>query len=332
MSNNQALYSSFYIGHAIITRRCNFSCPYCRISRVSTEIMKKELEPLEWSNIIKTYQDTLGTFFVITGGEPLVYKGNTEKIIELVRLLKGYKYTIQSNSMLLTENLARKLVESGLHGFSVSIDYPPENKDPRSMSGYKALSYFNKYKIYDLHTTVTLYPWNIEYLPRIVSEIIKYDSWIEINFAFTHNPTDNNLRYYSLFKPLDPKIWDKENVIKILKKTDNILKINGYKKIHFPISKIIENIDLFLGIRQFYCEKPEVIVIDYDGNMRLCYHIEGNKVRRWGSMLAIKYLEDFVIDWIEDRIKFCNGCNWECPITKYLGLDKEGFYHVIPNR
>jgi radical SAM protein with 4Fe4S-binding SPASM domain len=100
----------------ILTKRCNANCIHCCASanedheEFSLENIKKLIHIAEKNNVF---------YFVLTGGEPLLYK----HFWETLDLCKGnVGIVINSNGTLITENIARKLKERGVGNVHISLD------------------------------------------------------------------------------------------------------------------------------------------------------------------------------------------------------------------
>jgi len=102
-----------------LTNRCNLKCKMCEIvNRPSRE--EDELTTAEIKRIISEGADLGVKQVVLTGGEPLLRKD----IFELCRFCseKGIHSVVTSNSTLIDEKTAEKIVESGLSHLHISID------------------------------------------------------------------------------------------------------------------------------------------------------------------------------------------------------------------
>jgi pyrroloquinoline quinone biosynthesis protein E len=66
-------------------------------------------------------------YITFAGGEPLLY----EQLAEAVKYAKdsGFVVTMTTNGSLVTEKTARELVDAGIDGVGVSLDYPGEKYD-----------------------------------------------------------------------------------------------------------------------------------------------------------------------------------------------------------
>lgn len=106
-----------------VTDRCNFRCVYCTPSEM--------VEYAEREHLL-TYEEILRFLRVaapegirkvrITGGEPLVRRDVVEELIVPAIEIDGVKEVYLSTNALLLERYARRLRETGLKGFNISLD------------------------------------------------------------------------------------------------------------------------------------------------------------------------------------------------------------------
>ena len=109
-----------------VSRRCNIHCRYCG-SSCSLEEDETELKAADWIRItdqIAEDYDPERVMIAVTGGEPLFKAG----IFDVFKHLheKGFHYGMVTNSTLLNEENARRLVECGMNSISLSCDSIPE--------------------------------------------------------------------------------------------------------------------------------------------------------------------------------------------------------------
>ena len=98
---------------------CMLHCPQCPVGIKSTE-ERKLLDIKTFSSILEKTQKYVHTMIFHFQGEPLL----NSQLSEMIRLARQYKiYTMLStNGLLMTENLANRLIESGLSHIIISID------------------------------------------------------------------------------------------------------------------------------------------------------------------------------------------------------------------
>lgn len=113
-----------------VTRECNLSCAYCG-SVCGAKPQRKELPIEEFiaaARQIASDFDPGDIVVAVTGGEPLTKPG----VMELFRTLKelGFFYGMVSNGWLLTDEVAKQLVEEvDMSSLTLSMDAPPPLND-----------------------------------------------------------------------------------------------------------------------------------------------------------------------------------------------------------
>lgn len=111
-----------------ITPRCNLSCIHCG-SRCDEHALTEEVSLDEYRVLLERVRDAFGTgvFIAMTGGEPLLRKD----IFELGSMIRdmGFSWGMTTNATLITPDVAKRLVASGLRTVSVSIDGTPTTHD-----------------------------------------------------------------------------------------------------------------------------------------------------------------------------------------------------------
>lgn len=108
-----------YIGFSVGTL-CNFKCQHCDLWRVKTE-PRKYLKTNQVKRLLRQLRDWLGPFrLVLTGAEPFLRKD----ILEIIAFAsKNDIYTVlTTNGWLVDEELAKRIVTSGLDVFNASLD------------------------------------------------------------------------------------------------------------------------------------------------------------------------------------------------------------------
>lgn len=285
-----------------LTRKCSLRCRHCLIWKTH----RLEIPPEKWKKIMNAWYNTLTEFIVILGGEPLEYWKPFEGLLEIIKGIKETEYAISSNSILLSWNRAKKLVEVGLKNWTVSIDYPKSMSkgDIRALAGWRAIEWFKKLGVPDLHATITLYPENVKYFPQIVTDLMEMEVWIEPTFAMWAKAS-----WYDSFPAHVKPVWSEDHIEYISR---GIKLLKNYKYFH-GIPRMFEGKGLNEMLNAtMTCERLYVPTIDEDGFMRLCRDIPGNNVRRWYAIDVLENIDGFEKDWSMDKECFCRGCNWDC--------------------
>lgn len=116
-----------------VTNRCNMTCDFCDFwpNGVAPH---RELSLTDFRELARQL-DELGTLFIsVEGGEPFVRKD----LIEILALLSRRHVTcLYTNGWFVTEELARRVFESGVTQVGVSIDYadPARHDRRRGVAG-----------------------------------------------------------------------------------------------------------------------------------------------------------------------------------------------------
>ncbi len=101
-----------------LTRKCNLSCPHCYMEAGSAE--EDELTTDECLGLLDEIK-ALGTEMVIlTGGEPLLRRD----IYQIARYASelGMWVVMGTNGVMVTDRVAKKMIECGVKGVGISID------------------------------------------------------------------------------------------------------------------------------------------------------------------------------------------------------------------
>jgi MoaA/NifB/PqqE/SkfB family radical SAM enzyme len=120
-----------------LTRRCNAKCDYCNHWK---EQRQSEQEIADFVGIIERFKPFSVT---ICGGEPFMRKDALD-IIRAVVSAPGWRYTsIITNGWFLSEDRAKKLMDTGISQINVSLNYPDDRQDQdRKLPGlYKKISH-----------------------------------------------------------------------------------------------------------------------------------------------------------------------------------------------
>jgi MoaA/NifB/PqqE/SkfB family radical SAM enzyme len=106
--------------HLLVTARCNLACRHCSVyGEGETE---GDLAAEQWVSIIRRLAEWKVLKLTISGGEPLV-REDLPEIIEAV-LSRPFRFSLNTNAMLVTDDLARVLARAAprLESVMVSLD------------------------------------------------------------------------------------------------------------------------------------------------------------------------------------------------------------------
>ncbi|MFZ2604047.1 MAG: radical SAM protein [Candidatus Omnitrophota bacterium] len=133
-----------------VTFKCQCSCSKCSSAFMDVP-GRKELNVKELRDVAKDILSLGAVHINLTGGEPLI----AEDIFEIIKALQPQKVliTINTNGLLLTEDMIDRLDKAGVDIIKISLDSPLEEEHDQSR-GYKgcfkqiakALAYIKKKK------------------------------------------------------------------------------------------------------------------------------------------------------------------------------------------
>ncbi|MFA5029537.1 MAG: radical SAM protein [Patescibacteria group bacterium] len=116
------------------TKKCNLKCIGCYASSGADNS-----ETLEWSLIDKMmheFHDEMGMrFFVISGGEPLMYQSEGKNILDLPKAWPDSFFLMYTNGTLITEDVAKQMAELGNITPAVSVEGLEKETDERRGAG-----------------------------------------------------------------------------------------------------------------------------------------------------------------------------------------------------
>jgi MoaA/NifB/PqqE/SkfB family radical SAM enzyme len=101
-----------------LTSRCNLRCEMCNAWKDAKK--EDELTLEEVKNVISQCQEWGVKEINLCGGEPLI----SESILDVIKFAKASKMKVilTTNGTLITEDLAKKLIQSGLDIITISVD------------------------------------------------------------------------------------------------------------------------------------------------------------------------------------------------------------------
>ncbi len=116
------------------TKKCNLNCTGCYASSTAATA-----ETLEWSildKIIQELHDEMGMrFFVITGGEPLLYESEGKTILDLPKKWNDSFFLMYTNGTLITKEISKEIAELGNITPAVSVEGFEDQTDKRRGKG-----------------------------------------------------------------------------------------------------------------------------------------------------------------------------------------------------
>jgi len=143
------------------TQACDLSCTHCRASAQPLRD-KRELSTAEGKNLLDQARAMGTPIFILSGGDPL----KREDLCELIEHGAGLGLrmaTIPAATPMLTEDVVRKLKESGCSQMALSLDFPTAERHDafRGVPGayaktMQAVEWAHKYKMpLQINTTLS---------------------------------------------------------------------------------------------------------------------------------------------------------------------------------
>ena len=157
-----------------VTSKCNLRCKHCRVNEIEYDMPLEEIK-----TAFKKLSDFKPRGVFISGGEPLI----REDIVDIVKESKKLApvTVLNTNSLLLTEEKLKDLIEAGLNYIQVSVDGIEEQHDYiRGKGTYRKtiekLKMINKYsdKI-KLHISSVVSLKNIDYMEEFARQILEVE-------------------------------------------------------------------------------------------------------------------------------------------------------------
>ncbi len=154
-----------------ITKKCNLACIHCRASSSSRQY-DGELVTSEAISLMDEIAALAKPIVILTGGEPLL----REDIFDIVKYgdSLGLRMVMAPNGTLITKNVAKKILDSGIKRVSISLD-GPDNLSHDMFRGVQgafesaisAIKYIREIGIeFQINTTIT--KSNFDQIPAIL--------------------------------------------------------------------------------------------------------------------------------------------------------------------
>ena len=255
----------------IVTRQCNFRCPYCYEEHDNSYIMNWNIYQ-QTINFIKEYVamnkiDKIEIQFF--GGEPLMeYENMLRFMDELKNTIDENIYiggNVTTNGYYLTKDRMEELCKRNITSFQITIDGLKETHDQtRYLVNKKGtwdtiINNLKEIKTLDCHFNIVL---RTNYTPVLLQTFPQYFKFIKENFG-------DDGRYSVYFEA----VKDLGNLDENLKITDNeknetsyIMDLAGGFKLN------LESFSTHLApfSMRCYAGKKHYYIIDYDGTIRKC--------------------------------------------------------------
>lgn len=310
---------------------CNLRCQQCYIWKNKKNFEDINIE--EKKKIIKKLYYWMSTFTLnFLAGEPFLHK-DILLLVEYAANL-GIKTSLTTNGSLVNEELARKIVKSGLTFIAFSLDslHPKIHDEIRGVKGthkkaIQGIRYLIAYRKQELRNTPVIYinslimAKNLEELPLLV-EWVKKEKIDGITFQPIASPEffDGMVNNEYWFKK--SRLWPN------FKKVKNVLdKLIELKKKGFPIKNSLNDLKKFYRYfqdpvrfsKEEWCTAgTESLTISTEGKLQLCPGkiplgdiLKDNLGRKWNSFDAFRLRREIA------------RCQRQC---KIIPIYKEDFY------
>lgn len=153
-----------------LTRCCNLACIHCRAAAQDSPY-EGELTLAECMRVMDEIAETASPIIILTGGEPLL----RPDVFELAGYGNGlgFRMTMATNGTLLTPQIVRRIIDSGIQRISISLDgataqsHDAFRKVPGAFEGaLRGLALAREAKLdFQINTTITHV--NIDEFPKI---------------------------------------------------------------------------------------------------------------------------------------------------------------------
>jgi len=323
------------IVNILLTRKCNLKCTYCRISgELDYDLAPMEYpksgyyytseKPADWwiETIRYLHKENPNVFYILYGGEPLLYKG----LADIVKYLNEIdaNYTIISNSTSALDSIRAEFFrEVGpVKGWTASVDPGFEtsgetDEEKKSNAGYHLLKRLIKHGLVDDPVAeITCDRESIfkveDTIKRLSSEGIWSDLTV-LDIAKTN--------WYDFSAVMTPEMLVPKT--EAVKKVFDRLIASDYK-IHMKEQLLPRIYDILPA--ELDCDiRPgnlHSICIDSDGSLRLCLRIKGHHVPKFSALDLFTNGRLIVEQAIEgDKQTLCKGCSHTCYIMSQLDFE-----------
>lgn len=319
------------------TLACTANCPTCTCRReLHKELRKSRMLSFEdWKKILAEANNLGVETFVISGGEPTLYK----QLPDLIRIGRNYGWyvSVNSNGSLITEEYAKRLLEAGLNSIYISLYSPiPEVHDNMRRSkglwrkATSAIKIFaaleKKYPGFQVRTQTLLCRENYKDFSELLELHYTLGShsialaYLEGDFEKKYLLNENEIRYFSentipkaveFCGKLDINVRDR--AIHVIKNifSENTLSISEWANgIYQPKNKNIPP-----------CQRPkEFTILLANGDVHPCNMIEYTHEPVMGNLLENSLTEIWNSEkWNDFRENLFDTCEL-CPINIYMSV------------
>jgi len=300
-----------------LTGRCNLKCKMCSIPNPHNR-QEDELTAGEVKRLIDQIVDMKVDHLTFSGGEPLL----RNDIFELIAYAVDKKISmvdIISNGLLINEEVAKKLVKSGVTHITVSIDGLEEANDfIRGKGSFRkaaeAIDLINKYRknnFPSLGINFTIMDCNIGHILPIIDLAKEKQCNIVVFQPMLSDNTDMQKRNRNelwVSKKNIPILKETMEEVINLKKTMQGLTIHVNERILRMVADYFSGQPLGSNLQCYECIVR--ITVSHNGDLWTCKGIYGNF--KTGLLLRSRWLS-FKAKNIRQDIKQCqNHCLQSC--------------------
>jgi radical SAM protein with 4Fe4S-binding SPASM domain len=306
-----------------VTQRCNLRCIHCRAAASPETPETNLISGNNIARLMKELKDLGCPTLALTGGEPLLRPDIVNIIKEASK--QGIKTRIQSNSLLLTDSLAKELKEAGLYSFGVGLDGSrPEISDQiRNLDGafLKAVDSIKLLKSLGIkvHVEFTVTRLNMGDLAATLNllESLKVDTFLARAAIFTGRATSKNPIF--LLSPGEYKAFLEElSLERRLRKLKMVINCQDplyHLADETIMNKLKEFGDVYSGKIISGCTAGQNMMhIRCDGKIGICTFLQSivlgdfynnSLIDIWNNRLAIPEVKDLVN---RKYSGFCGSC------------------------
>lgn len=315
----------------LLTRKCNLSCEYCRISRNYEKpdeyptieyYNKNEIDTDSIKNFLtKLKKHNPDIFVIFYGGEPF-YRKDLSDIINFCNS-NIINYTIITNNSDKVQKNIRNLIHNtkNIMGLSSSVDpiifsdFSNSDIYNKSISGLRNLILYKAY-INDPVAEITVTQDNIKNLKNLVRKLT--DNYISSSITFIDVAKS---KYYDF-----SNITEETNLVK---PTNDNIKIIEDLYLDDELNILMrEELLYFKNIlpSNMNCEIENDInnlTVDSDGSIRLCLRIRSVLTPELYNINNI-FMDDFSLNPLlkksitDDKKIYCKKCNWTCMLMSKI--------------
>lgn len=214
-----------------VTNKCNLRCLHCYNSSGENNVINNELTDQEVLEFVGDLLPMKLLNFCFCGGETLLRK---ELIYDCVKMLSncGVRTSIVSNGILASEDVMRKLYQSGLNSIQFSLDggRSETHNRLRNQSGVfeKVINAINISRKYDMEMSIAFTPtsFNVDEVEMVYSYLsqLTYNNKMELRIQ-PLMPLGRGNKNIDEICPSEVQYRRLVDTINKLNRTDNSIKI-----------------------------------------------------------------------------------------------------------